>query len=198
MKLPRDFKVLVNELEKLPGVGHKSATRLALFLVQAQDSNALSLAQSLQEAKKNLRYCEACGALSDEAVCEICAGYDRDRTKICIVENIVDLLAVERTGFYNGLYHVLGGVISPLEGVDETSINLESLFPRLDAVNEVIYALPSSIEADATFMVIKERIHAGNPDIQISKVAIGLPIGSSIDYADDLTLIRSFENRISG
>ncbi len=198
MKLPRDFKVLVNELEKLPGVGHKSATRLALFLVQAQDSNALSLAQSLHEAKKNLRYCEECGALSDEAVCEICAGYDRDHTKICIIENIVDLLAVERTGFYNGIYHVLGGVISPLEGVDETSINLESLFPRLDAVTEVIYALPSSIEADATFMVIKERILAGNPDIQISKVAIGLPIGSSIDYADDLTLIRSFENRISG
>jgi recombination protein RecR len=196
MKLPRDFKFLVNELEKLPGLGPKSAMRLALHLVQAKDSNALALSGALNQAKKNTRYCKICGALSDSPVCDICGSIERDKSQICIVENIVDLLAIERAGFYNGLYHVLGGVVSPLEGVEESDINLESLYTRLNSVKELIFALPSSIESEATFLIIKDKIGKLFPDIALSKVAIGLPVGSNIDYADNLTLIRSFENRI--
>lgn len=198
MKLPKDFKVLISELEKLPGLGNKSATRLALHLVQSKDSNAVSLANAMSQAKKNTKYCSLCGALSDSEVCEICSSHERDRRKICIVENIVDLLAVERAGFYEGLYHVLGGVVSPLEGIDESEINMKSLAGRLDGVEEIIYALPSSVESDATFLILKEIIHEVSPSINFSKVAIGLPVGSNIDYADNLTLIRSFENRVEG
>jgi recombination protein RecR len=196
MRLPKDFKFLINELSKLPGLGEKSATRLALHLVQAKDSNALALASSLSQAKKNTRYCKQCGALSEDEVCEICSSSDRDTRRICVVENIIDLLAIERAGFYDGLYHVLGGVVSPLEGVDESEINLESLYKRLEGVKEIIFALPSSIESDATFLIMKDRIQQTHPDIHLSKVAIGLPVGSNIDYADNLTLIRSFENRV--
>jgi len=195
MRLPKDFKFLVNELEKLPGLGPKSAMRLAIHLVQAKDSNAIALAHSLAQAKKNTRYCKQCGALSDNELCDICLSDDRDHTKICIVESIVDLLAIERAGFYHGLYHVLGGVISPLEGIEEEDINLESLYHRVERVTEIIFALPSSIESEATYLVMKERIGIINPEIILSKVAIGLPVGSNIDYADNLTLIRSFENR---
>lgn len=195
MRLPKDFKLLINELEKLPGLGPKSAMRLAIHLVQSKDSNAIALANSLAQAKKNTRYCKECGALSDAEICDICSDPSRDRTKTCIVESVVDLLAIERAGFYTGLYHVLGGVISPLEGVDESEINLNSLYPRLKSVEEVIFALPSSIEADATFLTMKEKIDELYPDIKLTKVAIGLPVGSNIDYADNLTLIRSFENR---
>jgi recombination protein RecR len=196
MKLPKDFKVLISELEKLPGVGAKSATRLALHLVQAKDSNAISLANALAQAKKNTKYCKQCGALSDSDICEICSSPERDQRKICIVENIVDLLAIERAGFYEGLYHVLGGLISPLEGVDESEINMASLLNRLEGVDELIYALPSSIEADATFLILREHIQEINVNANFTKVAIGLPVGSNIDYADNLTLIRSFENRV--
>lgn len=198
MHLPKDFKYLVNELEKLPGLGPKSAMRLALYLVQSKDSNAIALASSLGQAKKHTRYCTICGALSDSEVCEICSDSKRDHSKICIVESIVDLLAIERAGFYHGLYHVLGGVISPLEGIDESQINLESLYKRLDEVDELVYALPSSIESDATFLVIKDAVQRLKPSIQLSKFAIGLPVGSNLDYADNLTLIRSFENRVGG
>ena len=196
MKLPKDFKFLINELEKLPGLGPKSAMRLAIHLIQDKESNALALASAMSQAKKNTRYCKVCGAFSDDEICEICADGQRDHTKICIVENIVDLLAIERAGFFNGLYHVLGGVVSPLEGIDETEINLESLYSRLENVEEIIFALPSSIEADATFLIMKERIEEVNSTTNLSKVAIGLPVGSNIDYADNLTLIRSFENRV--
>jgi recombination protein RecR len=196
MKLPKDFKFLINELEKLPGLGPKSAMRLAIHLIQDKESNAIALASALSQSKKNTKYCKFCGAFSDEDMCEICSSHERDRSKICIVENIVDLLAVERAGFYNGLYHVLGGVVSPLDGIDESEINLEGLYTRLDRAEEIIFALPSSIEADATFLIMQERILEVKPNIKLSKVAIGLPVGSNIDYADNLTLIRSFENRV--
>jgi recombination protein RecR len=195
MRLPKDFKYLINELEKLPGIGSKSATRLAIHLIQAKDSNAMALSSALSSAKRNTQYCKRCGALSDSDVCEICSSNERDAMKICVVESIVDLLAIERAGFYNGLYHVLGGVISPMEGVEESDINIESLYSRLDGVQEIIFALPSSIESEATFLVIKDRVERIDPTIKLSKVAIGLPVGSNIDYADNLTLIRSFENR---
>lgn len=198
MRLPRDFKLLVNELEKLPGLGQKSAMRLALHMVQSKDSNAIALANALSQAKRNTKYCTVCGALSETAVCDICSSTDRDHSKICIVENIVDLLAIERAGFFDGLFHVLGGVVSPLEGIEEEDINLSSLFKRLDGVEEMIFALPSSIESEATFLIIKERITTEFPNINLTKVAIGLPVGSNIDYADNLTLIRSFENRFRG
>jgi len=198
MKLPRYFKNLVNEIEKLPGLGPKSAMRLGLYLVQDKDSNAAAIVNALGDARTNIQFCKECGALSDSDICEICSSHERDKSKICIVENIIDMLAVERANFYNGLYHVLGGVVSPLEDVSLSELNIDKLMERLEPVNEIIYALPSSIEADATFLLLKDLITKIKPEMKFTKVAIGLPVGSNIDYADSLTLIRSFENRISG
>lgn len=198
MKLPKYYKNLVNEIEKLPGFGQKSAMRLALFLITSKDSNAASLVKVLSEAMNKIQFCSVCGALSDGNICEICSSPDRDNTKICIVENIIDMLAIERANFFNGLYHVLGGVVSPLEDIQASDLNLHSLLNRLDNVVEVIYALPASVESDATFLLLKELVISKKPEIKFTKVAIGLPVGSHIDYADSLTLIRSFENRIVG
>ncbi|BDQ04737.1 MAG: recombination protein RecR [Candidatus Dojkabacteria bacterium] len=195
MKLPKDFKNLVNEIEKLPGIGQKSALRLALYLVDTQDANPYALASALVRAKDNLQYCKYCGALSDNEVCEICSSSDRDKTKICVVENIIDMLAIERANFFDGLYHVLGGVISPLDDVTEDKIRIRQLIMRLDNVREVIFALPASLEADTTFLIIKEKIHQYSTNIKLTRVAIGLPVGANIDYADPLTLMQSFENR---
>lgn len=197
MKLPRDFKNLVNEIEKLPGLGPKSALRLGLFLIESKDSNASALAMSLLNAKKNLKYCEECGALSDDQICEICSSHERDHSRICVVENIIDMLAIERANFFDGIYHILGGVISPLDDIGEDQIALKKLLSRIENVEEIIFALPASLEADATFLILKESICRVKPQIKFTKVAIGLPVGSNIDYADSLTLIRSFENRIT-
>lgn len=197
MKLPRDFKNLVNEIEKLPGLGPKSALRLGLFLIESKDSNASALAMSLLNAKKNLKYCEECGALSDDQICEICSSHERDHSRICVVENIIDMLAIERANFFDGIYHILGGVISPLDDIGEDQIALKKLLSRIEDVEEIIFALPASLEADATFLILKESICRVKPQIKFTKVAIGLPVGSNIDYADSLTLIRSFENRIT-
>lgn len=196
MRLPKNFRLLMSEIEKLPGVGPKSAMRLAIHLIGDKESNALALANALAQAKKNTKHCKQCGALTEDVLCEICTDPSRDSSRLCIVESVVDLLAIERTGFYKGLYHVLGGVISPLEGVDESQINLDSLLGRVGSVEEIIYALPSSIEADATFLILKDKVEKTKAQILFSKVAIGLPVGSNIDYADNLTLIRSFENRV--
>lgn len=198
MKLPKEFKNLVNEIEKLPGIGPKSALRLALFLVESKWSNASALASSIINAKNKLKHCKICGALSDDEVCDICASHDRDKTKICVVENIIDMIAIERANFFNGVYHILGGLISPLDDITEDQLNIEQLIKRLHGVNEVIFAIPASLEADATFLILKEAIHKVDPKISLTKVAIGLPVGSNIDYADSLTLIRSFENRVAG
>jgi len=198
MKLPKYFKNLVNEIEKLPGLGPKSAMRLGLHLVNSKDSNAAALTNALSEARNKIQFCKECGALSDSNICEICSSPDRDATKICIVENIIDMLAIERASFFNALYHVLGGVISPLDDIGIAELNLQKLLDRLEKVEEIIYALPSSVESDATFLLLKEAVIKIKPEMKFTKVAIGLPIGSNIDYADSLTLIRSFENRVMG
>lgn len=198
MKLPKVFKNLVNEIEKLPGVGQKSAMRLALSLVQDDDSNALALASALTDAKKNIQYCSVCGTLSDSEVCDICADPGRDSSRICVVENIIDMLAIERAGFYDGVYHVLGGVVSPLDNMDENNVNISGLIDRLQPQNvkEIIFSLPSSVEADATYLIIKDAVQRAGFSPKFTRVAVGLAVGSNIDYADALTLIRSFENRM--
>jgi recombination protein RecR len=196
MRLPKVFKNLVNEIEKLPGVGQKSAMRLALSLVQDEDSNALSLASALTDARKNIEYCSICGTLADGEICDICSDPKRDQSRICVVENVIDMLAIERAGFYEGVYHVLGGVISPLDNIDESSINIDGLIKRLNNVNEIIFSLPSSVEADATFLITKDSVQKAGFSPKFTRVAVGLAVGSNIDYADSLTLIRSFENRV--
>lgn len=195
MKLPKVFKNLVNEIEKLPGVGQKSAMRLALSLVQDSDSNALALASALTSAKKEIEYCTVCGTLSDSEICEICSDPNRDHSRICVVESIIDMLAIERAGFYDGVYHVLGGVVSPLDNMDENNVNISGLLQRLENVEEIIFSLPSSVEADATYLIIKDAVEKAGYNPKFTRVAVGLAVGSNIDYADALTLIRSFENR---
>lgn len=199
MKLPKSFSVLVGELGRLPGVGKRTAMRLALFLLESKDSNAHELTKAINEAKQKVTYCKRCFAITDntDSICNICSSHDRDRDRLCVVQSVSDLLAIEDAGFYDGLYHVLGGVISPLEGISEKNLTLNKLYSTLesDNIKEIVYALPSSVEADATLLIIKERVLQIKPDIKLSRVAIGLPIGGHLDYADDLTIIKAFENR---
>ncbi len=201
MLLPKSFLVLVNEIEKLPGIGSKTAFRLALHLLLSSDSNINTLAKAISDAKQNIKVCEICGNLaeSDNSLCEICNDAKRDKSIICIVENIQDLIAIERTDHYNGIYHVLGGLISPVENIDESDINLDSLIKRIKdvEVRELIYAIPRSLEADATFIIIKQRLKELSIDTKLTRFATGLPVGGHIDYVDSITLIQSFENRVS-
>jgi recombination protein RecR len=196
MKLPKSLKNLANEIEKLPGIGQKTAMRLAINLITNKNSNSRSLASAINEAVKNIKYCEICNNLSSEDICDICSDIHRSKSKICIVKDLIDLIAIERASFYDGVYHVLGGVISPLENIDENSISLDKLLGRLDGVDEIIFSLSPSVEADATYLIIKDLIHKKGYNPKFTKVAVGLSMGASVDYADSLTLIRSFENRL--
>lgn len=198
MKLPLYLLELVNEIQKLPGIGNKTATRLALFLLQSKSSNSISLANKLIEGKNRVRLCNQCGALSEDNLCPVCSDIKRNRSRICIVETISDMIAIEKTGYYDGLYHVLGGVVSPVDSIYESDLNIKSLFSRLEDVNEIIFAIPSGIESDTTFLILKKRLNSEFPKIRVSRVAVGLPIGGNIDFIDDLTLIKAFENRIEG
>lgn len=200
MLLPKSFLVLVNEIEKLPGIGSKTAFRLALHLLLSSDSNISTLAKAILDAKQNIKVCQICGNLTEsDSICEICKDAKRDKGIICIVENIQDLIAIERTDHYKGIYHVLGGLISPVENIDESDINLDSLIQRVKnvEVKELIYAIPRSLEADATFIIIKQRLKELGIKTRLTRFATGLPVGGHIDYVDNITLIQSFENRVS-
>lgn len=198
--LPGYFKNLVNEISKIPGIGTKTALRIALFLLKNDKNDSLRLANSIVEALNSLQICYVCGILSEGNLCKICTSHERDHSVVCVVESFVDFLAIERAGFYKGVYHILGGLVSPIEGIDQNSINIEKLYGRLkepSKVKELILALPSSLEGDATVLLIKNYIDKMNPNIKLTRVAMGLPVGVNPDYADDLTLIKSFENRVN-
>ncbi|MCX8035386.1 MAG: recombination mediator RecR [Candidatus Dojkabacteria bacterium] len=200
MVLPKSFLALVNEIEKLPGIGSKTAFRLALHLLLSSDSNISNLAKAITDAKNNIRICHICGNLAEsDDLCEICKDPRRNQSVICVVETIQDLVAIERTDHYKGLYHVLGGLISPVENIDENDINLDLLIKRTKEKNikEIIYAVPRSLEADATFIMMKQRLRDSNIDVKLTRFATGLPVGGHIDYVDSITLIQSFDNRVS-
>ena len=186
----------VAELGKLPGIGRKTALRLALHLLRQDEAESVALGESIINMRKNIRYCKVCHNISESETCEICSDRTRDPSIICVVENIKDLLTVESTREHKGLYHVLGGVISPLEGVSPSDLEIQSLIDRVAAggVSEVILALSPTMEGDTTNFYISRKLAPFN--IEISMLARGVSIGNDLEYTDELTLGRSIVNRV--
>ena len=192
---PKPLEILINELSKLPGIGGKTAQRLAFHILSLDDKEAEQLADSILRAKREMRYCSVCGNLTDTDPCRICSDPARRQDVICVVESPRDVAAMERIREYNGLYHVLHGVISPMEGIGPEDINLKSLIARLQAsdVKELIIATNPNIEGEATAMYIARLIKPAG--IKVSRIAHGIPVGGDLEYADEVTLLKSLEGR---
>lgn len=186
----------VNEISKLPSIGKKTALRLVLHLLKQDELATEMLAESLLKLRQNIRYCSHCHSMSDSDVCAVCSSKIRDRELICVVEETKDVLAIENTQQYRGLYHVLGGIISPKHGVGPDSLNIESLMRRAaeGEVKEVILALPSTMEGDTTSFYIAKKLK--EHQIRISSIARGIPIGSELEYMDEMTIGRSILRRV--
>lgn len=186
---------LIDELGRLPGVGPKSAQRIAFHLIEADAEVANALSNALQEVKKRVRFCEVCSNISEAERCGICIDPKRDLSAICVVEESKDIAAIERTREFRGLYHVLGGAISPIAGVGPDQLRIKDLMKRLadPGVKEVILATNPNLEGEATATYLSRLL--GSMEITVSKLASGLPVGGDLEYADDMTLGRAFEGR---
>ncbi|UCH86578.1 MAG: recombination protein RecR [Dehalococcoidia bacterium] len=186
---------LIEEFHKLPGVGPKSAQRLTYYLLRAPQDEAKALAQAILEVKEKITFCSICQNVTDRDPCLICANEERDAALVCVVEEPLDILALERTGSYNGLYHVLHGVISPMDGVGPEHLKVEELLARLKdgSVQEVILATNPNLEGEATAMYLGRLLRPLG--VRVTRLARGLPSGADLEYADDLTLTRALEGR---
>ncbi len=186
----------VNELSRLPGIGRKTALRLTLHILKKEASQAEALGNAIIKMKNEIMYCKVCHNISDTEVCEICSNPKRDKETVCVVEDIRDMMAIENTGQYTGVYHILGGIISPMDGIGPGDLNIESLVNRISSgnVKEVIMALSTTIEGDTTNFYIFKRLKGFNVDI--TTIARGIAIGDELEYADEITLGRSILNRM--
>ncbi|MDO5075597.1 MAG: recombination mediator RecR [Bacteroidales bacterium] len=191
----------VGEMSKLPSVGRKTALRLVLHLLRKEASSTHALAESLLRLRDEVMYCQHCHNISDTPVCDICANEQRDASTLCVVENVQNVMAIEATGQYRGLYHVLGGLISPMDGIGPADINVQSLIDRVatGSVQEVIFALNPTMEGDTTNFYISRRLQAlqlgSSP--RLSVLARGLNVGDDLEYADEVTLGRSLLDRVT-
>ena len=185
----------VGEFSRLPGIGRKTALRLVLHLLRQEPEASESFASAIVRLRNEVRYCKVCHNISDAEVCPICSSPKRDATTICVVENIQDVLAVERTGQYFGLYHVLGGVISPMDGIGPSDLEIDSLVERVrqGGVDEVIFALASTMEGDTTNFYITRKLQPLG--VKLSVIARGISVGDELEYTDEVTLGRSILNR---
>ena len=186
---------LINELSRLPGIGGKTAQRLAFHILSMEDRDALELAEAIRNAKTTMTYCTVCGNLTDADPCAICSDSGRDSSIICVVESPKDVVAMERIREYRGYYHVLHGAISPMDGIGPDDINLKSLIVRLqdEAVKELIIATNPTIEGEATAMYIARLIKPSG--IRVTRIAHGIPVGGDLEYADEVTLLKAVEGR---
>jgi recombination protein RecR len=196
-QLPEPLERLINELSRLPGVGPKTAQRLAFHLLRADRVRADSLAQAIADVKARIGYCERCYNISEGGLCAICASSRRDTSVLCVVETALDVLAVERTSEYSGLYFVLHGVISPIDGIGPDQIHVPHLLDRVrnDGVAEVIVATDADIEGEATAVYLQRALLPLG--VKVTRPAHGLPVGGDLEYADELTLARAFAGRRS-
>ena len=186
----------VEEFAKLPGIGRKTAMRLVLYLLRQETSSVESFGNALITLKREVKYCKVCHNISDTDVCQICSNPSRDVSTVCVVENIRDVMAVENTQQFNGVYHVLGGVISPMDGVGPSDLEIESLVARVQTgtVKEVILALSSTMEGDTTNFYISRKL--ASYDVKLTVIARGISIGDELEYTDEVTLGRSIVNRV--
>lgn len=186
----------VSELSKLPGIGRKTALRLALHLLRRDENEAISLGESIIAMRKNICYCSRCHNISEQEICPICNDPRREASTVCVVENVKDVITIESTHQHNGLYHVLGGVISPLDGVSPSDLEIESLIKRVtdEDIKEVILALSPTIEGDTTNFYIYRKL--ADLPVRVTMLARGLSIGNELEYTDELTLGKSIQNRV--
>lgn len=185
----------VNELAKLPGIGRKTSLRLILHLLREKEEVAVALGESIIKLRKEIKYCSVCHNISESDICPICADPTRDKTTVCVVENVKDVMIIENTRQYRGLYHVLGGLISPMDGVGPQSLEIESLVDRVNqgGIKEVIFALSATMEGDTTNFYLFRKLSPFN--IKITMLARGMAIGNEIEYTDEITLGKSILNR---
>ncbi len=186
---------LIDELSRLPGIGPKTASRLTFYLLRAPKEQAESLAEALRELKERIVYCQQCFNIAETNPCAICAAEDRDHSLICVVEEPLDVLAIERTGEYHGVYHVLHGAISPVDGIGPGDLRIDELLERLrrEPVSEVILATNPNLEGEATAMYLERLIKPLG--VRVTRLAHGLPVGGDLEYADEVTLSRALEGR---
>ncbi|SOC44908.1 recombination mediator RecR [Ureibacillus acetophenoni] len=195
MYYPEPISKLIDSFMKLPGIGPKTAARLAFFVLTMKEDTVLSFAKALVDAKRNLTYCSVCGHITDVDPCQICSDKQRDVTTICVVQDPKDVIAMEKMRDYQGLYHVLHGAISPMDGVGPEDINVASLITRLqdERVQELILATNPTIEGEATAMYISRLVKPSG--IKTTRIAHGLPVGGDLEYADEVTLSKALEGR---
>jgi recombination protein RecR len=186
----------VTEFSKLPGIGKKTALRLVLHLLKQDEMNVMKFSNALSTMRNNIKYCSKCHNVSDSNLCSICTNYSRKNTQVCVVETIRDVMAIEATQQFNGQYHVLGGLIAPLDGIGPDSLHIDTLISRIkeDEVEELIMALSPTIEGDTTTYYISKKIDTTT--IKITTLSRGVAFGGELEYADELTLARSFTNRV--
>jgi len=188
---------LITELSKLPGIGGRTAQRLAFHLLRASDDDAFALADAIREMKQRITLCEVCFNLADGPRCRVCLDERRDASVICVVEEPADVISIERTHEFGGRYHVLGGALSPIDGVDPEDLKIEELYARVvdGSVGEVVIATNPTTTGEATAMHVAAGIRAAAPDVAVTRLASGLPVGADLEYADELTLGRAFSGR---
>lgn len=190
------LEILIGELSKLPGIGRKTAQRLALHLLKTDNDDANRLANAIIEVKKKIRYCSVCWNITEKDPCSICSDANRDHTSICVVEDPSDVLAIEKTNEFRGLYHVLGGALSPLEGVGPDQLKTKELLKRLNSeINEVIIAMNPDVEGEATTIYLANLLKPLG--VKVTRIARGVPVGGDLEFADEATLVRALEGRVA-
>ena len=192
---PDSIVRLIDRFSSFPGIGKKTAQRMAFHVLKDSKDNAMSLAEAVKDVKSNIAACSICGGITEENPCGICGDPKRDNKLICVVEVPADIYAFERTSGFNGLYHVLGGVLSPLDGIGPDELNIDSLMDRADSDSEIVLALNPSIEGDTTCLYISKLLE--DNDVKITRLARGMPVGGELEYTDDATLLRAMEGRTS-
>ncbi|MFH1749418.1 MAG: recombination mediator RecR [bacterium] len=196
--IPESIQTLIDEFAKLPGVGRKSASRLVFYLLNKPQSDLDVFSDALKELKVNLKKCQDCFNITEnKELCSICSDRSRDHSQICIVENILDVIALENTSQFKGLYHVLGGSISPIEGIGPDELTISDLLKRIkkNSTTEAIIATNPSLEGDATAMYL-QKVLSRFKDLKITRLALGLPVGGTLEYADEITLERALQGRV--
>lgn len=194
MALPRSFTELVNNLTMLPGVGEKTAERYVYSLYEKEENEIENLAESIVNFKKNIKICDVCGCLSDENICDVCSNPNRDKSVICVVEDSKNMFSIEKTGKYQGQYHILNGLISPIDGKNPEDLNISTLIERIKKdVSEIIIALNPSIEGEVTSLYLQKILEKYN--VKVSRLSYGIPVGSDIEYLDPIMISKALDDR---
>ncbi|MEA3494725.1 MAG: recombination mediator RecR [Bacteroidota bacterium] len=189
------IKNLVDSFVRFPGIGKRTAIRMVLHLLKQNDDEVTTLGELILKTRTEIKYCKICHNLSDKEVCNICSDNSRDHSSVCVVEDLRDIIAIENTSQFNGVYHVLGGLISPIEGVSPSELNINSLIKRIekDEIKELIFALNANMEGDTTMFYISKQLK--NKKIKLSAISRGISVGGELEFADEITLGRSIKNR---